>query len=80
MVSDNEDIQPTNNKYPIDPVDIARQVLIWQWVLDPKGKSTPVGLTKEELVGVYYQNRKMLSSFTEAINRVGQMQTEVKLS
>jgi hypothetical protein len=80
MASDSEKFQPTMDKYPVDPVDIARQVLIWQWVLDPKGKNTPTDLTKEELVGVYYQNRKILSSFTEALNRVGQVQTDVKLS
>jgi hypothetical protein len=62
----------------IEPVDIARQVLIWQWVLDPKGVKPPEDLSKEELVEVYYLYRESLSKFTEALNRIG-LQDQIKL-
>jgi hypothetical protein len=62
----------------IEPVDIARQVLIWQWILDPKSVTPPVDLSKEELVEVYYRNRESITNFTDALNRVSQSQDQVK--
>ncbi|KAF0220938.1 MAG: hypothetical protein FD167_5053 [bacterium] len=62
----------------IEPVDIARRMLIWQWVLDPKGVKPPTDLSKEELVEVYYLCRESLSKFTETLNRVGQTQNQIR--
>lgn len=62
----------------IEPVDIARQVLVWQWILDPKSVTPPVDLSKEELVEVYYRNRESLTNFTDALNRVSQSQDQIK--
>lgn len=63
----------------IEPVDIARQVLVWQWILDPKTITPPQDLSKEELVEVYYLNRENLTKFTDALNRVSQSQEQIKL-
>ncbi|MBI4851870.1 MAG: hypothetical protein HY819_08755 [Acidobacteria bacterium] len=64
---------------PIEPIDIARRMLVWQWILDPKGVNPPSDLTKEELVEVYYLCRDALSKFSEALNRVSQTQDQLRM-
>jgi hypothetical protein len=71
--------KPSTQKQSIEPVDIARRVLIWQWVLNPKEIIPPSDLTKEELVEVYHSSRESLSKFTDAISRIGQMQDQKRI-
>jgi len=81
MTSDSktENIANKPVEQTLEPVDIARRMLIWQWVLDPKGVKPPEDLSKEELVEVYYECRESLSKFTDALNRIGQIPNQTRI-
>lgn len=79
MTNKNQEEKLATLSQTIEPVDIARRMLVWKWILDSKGITPPSDLTKEELVEVYYLCRESLSKFNDALNRVGQMQDRVRI-